>query len=231
VLAAVVRILDRTCMRIGNEQYAKQNDSYGLTTLKDNHVKISGTRLRFHFRGKSGQTQDLELDDQRLANIVRKCRDIPGYELFQYLDQEGGHCRVDSAMVNDYLREITGEDFTAKDFRTWGGTGLAALAFESIGPHTSESEAKKNVVEAVKLVAKQLGNRPATCRKYYVHPAVIEAYVDGSLLSALKSSRGERREENCIMRLVESYVKNLSLRKKPSKSLSQQLRESVRRLA
>jgi DNA topoisomerase-1 len=231
VLATVVRLLETTCMRVGNEEYAKQNSSFGLTTLHDKHVEIKGSRMRFHFRGKSGQDQDIELNDGRLAKIVKRCRDIPGYELFQYIDSEGNHCRIDSTGVNEYLREITGEEFTAKDFRTWGGTGLAALAFEQIGPFESESDAKKKVVEVIKSVAKSLGNRPATCRKYYVHPAIIEAYTSGILLEALGACSGEKRQEACIMRLIEKYVHELASAKKPAKSLTKLLRESLQKHA
>jgi len=207
VLATVVRLLETTCMRIGNDEYAKQNCSYGLTTLHDNHVAIQGDKMRFHFRGKSGQTQDIELQDPRLAKIVKRCRDIPGYELFQYLDENGERSRIDSADVNDYLREITGEDFTAKDFRTWGGTGWAAVAFSELGPATNDTHAKKSVVEVVKSVASKLGNRPATCRKYYVHPAVIESYMDGTLFSVLKkNAKSTVKLEGCLVSLLKTHL-------------------------
>jgi len=212
VLATVIRILENTCMRVGNEEYAKQNDSYGLTTLKDNHVQIHGGRLRFHFRGKSAQQQDIELSDARLARIVKQCRDIPGYELFQYVEDDGSHCRIDSADVNNYLRDITGEDFTAKDFRTWGGTGLATLVFEEMGTPNTEGEAKKNIVAGIKSVAEKLGNRPATCRKYYVHPAVIDSYMDGSLFDILRRCscvENKARVEECITTLLKRHVVGL----------------------
>ena len=228
VLATIVRLLETTCMRIGNDEYAKENSSYGLTTLRDNHVEISGPKLRFKFRGKSGQHQDIELSDGRLAKIVKQCRDLPGWELFQYMDSSGNHCRIDSSDVNQYLKDITGEDFTAKDFRTWGGTGLAALAFEEIGKVESQSDAKKNVVEVVKRVAKALGNRPATCKKYYVHPAIIDAYTTGQLFDELTSCTGSRRQEDCIMKVVAKYVTEL---KKPTKPLTSLLRESLRKHA
>jgi DNA topoisomerase-1 len=231
VLATVVRLLETTCIRVGNEEYARENDSYGLTTLKDKHVQINGATVKFKFRGKSGRMHEVELTDRRLARIVKNCRDIPGYELFQYLDEQGNHCRISSTDVNEYLREISGQDFTAKDFRTWGGTGQAALALEEIGPASSENEAKKNIVAAIKRVAERLGNRPATCRKYYVHPAVLQAYQDGSLMAALAAAKGDRREEACVMQLVEKYVADLSTNKKKTKSLSQQLRESVKKLS
>ncbi len=210
VLAAVVKLLEGTCMRIGNDEYKEQNDSYGLTTLQDHHVEVSGSKMHFRFRGKSGQEQDIEMKDPRLAKIVKGCRDLPGYELFQYYDDAGNVCDVTSTDVNNYIREITGDDFTAKDFRTWGGTGWAALVFEELGPATTATEAKKQVVEAIRKVSQRLGNRPATCRKYYVHPAILEAYADGTLFDALKSCEGERREEQCVMNVVTTYVENLA---------------------
>ena len=163
-------------MRIGNDEYVKQNESFGLTTLQDGHVKVNGSKMRFKFRGKSGQQQDIELEDPRIAKIVKKCRDIPGWELFQYFDEAGEQCRITSTDVNNYIRDIAGEDFTAKDFRTWGGTGWAALVFEELGPAETATDAKKRIVEAIKMVSSKLGNRPATCKKYYVHPALLEAY-------------------------------------------------------
>ena len=206
VLAAIVKLLERTCMRIGNDEYAKQNESFGLTTLQDDHVQIRGDKMRFKFRGKSGQHQDIELDDPRLAKIVKRCRDIPGYELFQYIDDTGENARITSTDVNNYIRDVTGEDFTAKDFRTWGGTGWATLIFEELGPSENATEAKKRIVEAIKSVSQRLGNRPATCKKYYVHPAIIEAYTDSSLFEVLRACSGARREEACIMNVVAKYV-------------------------
>jgi DNA topoisomerase-1 len=210
VLAAVVKLLEDTCMRIGNDEYKEQNKSYGLTTLQDRHVAVEGGKMHFRFRGKSGQAQDIELRDPRLAKVVKNCRDLPGQELFQYLDEAGNVCDVTSTDVNDYIREITGDDFTAKDFRTWGGTGWAALVFEELGPAANATEAKKQVVEAIRRVSQRLGNRPATCRKYYVHPAILEAYADGTIFDALKSCDGERREEQCVMSIVTSYAEKLA---------------------
>ena len=225
VLAAIVRLLERTCMRIGNDEYVKQNESYGLTTLHDNHVKIQGGKMRFKFRGKSGQTQDIELEDPRLSKIVKRCRDIPGWELFQYVDESGDTCRITSTDVNAYIREITGEDFTAKDFRTWGGTGWAALVFEEMGPAENATDTKKSIVEAIKSVSSKLGNRPATCKKYYVHPAILAAYEDGSLFEALKTCNGNRREETCVMTVVTNYVKKMA----EQQDLTRNLRKSLRR--
>jgi DNA topoisomerase-1 len=184
VLAAVVRLLETTLIRIGNKEYARQNNSFGLTTLRDQHVDVSGARLRFEFRGKSGKEHSVEIQDRRLARIVKQCRDLPGQRLFQYLDDEGVRQSVSSEDVNAYLREIGGEDFTAKDFRTWGGTVLALSALLETGRGETEREASKAVVEAIKRVAGELGNRPAICRKYYVHPAVIDAFLEGSLPQA-----------------------------------------------
>jgi DNA topoisomerase-1 len=186
VLAAVVQLLDRTLIRVGNQEYAKENDSYGLTTLRKRHVELNGNEIRFEFRGKSGQDHEVDILDRRLANIVRKCLEIPGYELFKYIDEEGNRHDVESAHVNDYLREITGQEFTAKDFRTWAGTVLAAQALHEFEQFDSEAAARSNVVQAIERVAKRLGNTPAICRKCYVHPAVLDAYLDGSLIDALR---------------------------------------------
>jgi len=191
VLAAVVRLLERTYIRVGNDEYAKENDSFGLTTMRNRHVQIEGAKLMFRFRGKSGQDHAIELTDRRLARIVAQCQDLPGYELFEYINEEGETARLDSADVNRYLHEITGEDFTAKDFRTWAGTLLAARELNGAGPAASETAAKKAVVEAVKSVARRLGNRPATCRKYYIHPAILDAYANGSLFGVMQ--RGEQQ--------------------------------------
>jgi len=181
VLAAVVRLLETTSIRVGNEEYASENGSFGLTTLKSRHVTIFGREMRFHFRGKSGKVHDIALKDSRLARVVRQCQCIPGYELFQYIDDAGTRSSIHSGDVNEYLREILQADFTAKDFRTWNGTCLAARFFYENGPAASAAEAKRGVVDVVKRVAEALGNRPATCKKYYIHPAVIEAYENGTL--------------------------------------------------
>jgi DNA topoisomerase I len=186
VLATVLQLLDTTRIRVGNEEYARANRSFGLTTLRDRHVDIAGAKLRFHFRGKSGKEHTVEVSDRRLAGIVKRCQEIPGQELFQYYDDEGQRRTIDSADVNEYLRRITGQDFTSKDFRTWTGTVLAIQALQACGAGESAAQAKKAVVEAIKAVAAQLGNTPAICRKCYVHPAVIEAYLEGSLLQMLQ---------------------------------------------
>lgn len=208
VLATIVKLLDETCIRIGNEEYAKSNESYGLTTMHDEHVDIRGSRMRFRFRGKSGQDHDIYLDDPRLAKIVKQCRDIPGYELFQYVTDEGEYAKVDSADVNAYLREITGEDFTAKDFRTWHGTGHTAQQLAVLGPAASDTEAKRNIVAAIKETAKVLGNRPATCRNYYVHPVVLDSYVEGDIFAVIQESCDQgalKAREVAVMVLVDRY--------------------------
>ncbi|MBE9181656.1 DNA topoisomerase IB [Oculatella sp. LEGE 06141] len=186
ILATVVRLLETTRIRIGNAEYAEQNRSFGLTTMRTRHVTVvSNSKVKFKFRGKSGVEHDIELSDRRLTRIIQRCQELPGYELFQYLDEDGKRCAIDSSDVNDYLGDITGEDFTAKDFRTWAGTVEAALALEDMGEATSKTAATRNVSQAIKIVASKLGNRPATCRKYYVHPTIIDAYTEGWLLPTL----------------------------------------------
>jgi DNA topoisomerase-1 len=196
VLAAVVSLLDRTYIRVGNEEYARDNGSVGLTTMKDGHVKIDGSSLRFRFKGKSGKPHDVELADRRLAKIVKDCRDIPGQDLFQYVDDDGEIRSIGSSDVNDYLREIAGEEFTAKDFRTWAGTVLAATELAGAEAAASDTAAKRVITRAVGAVAEKLGNTVAVCRKCYVHPAVLEAYRQGGL------PRG-RVTERAVLRMLE----------------------------
>jgi DNA topoisomerase-1 len=183
VLAAVVRLLETTRIRVGNEEYARDNRSFGLTTLRDRHADVGATRIRFRFRGKGGKVSDVDVSDARLARIVGRCQDLPGQELFQYLDEDGEPRSIGSQDVNDYLREITGKDFTAKDFRTWAGTVIAAWALKEFEQVDTEAQAKRNVVRAVESVAEELGNTPAVSRKSYVHPDVIGAYLDGNVVS------------------------------------------------
>jgi DNA topoisomerase-1 len=199
VLATVVRLLETTLVRVGNSEYARANGSFGLTTLRDRHVEVEGGTVRFAFRGKSGVRHRIDVRDRRLAQVVRRCRDLPGQELFQYVDDGGATRAVDSADVNEYLREAAGEEFTAKDFRTWAGTVLAARALEEFRAFDSEAQARRNVVAAVESVAKRLGNTPSVCRKCYVHPAVVDAYLDGTLLESL----GRRVERELTGRLGE----------------------------
>ncbi len=184
VLAAIVRLMELTLFRVGNIEYSKTNNSFGLTTLRDRHAVIDGSHIRFSFRGKSGVRHEGRIADRRLARIVKNCRDLPGYELFQYLDGDGNRHAIDSADVNDYLREISGEDITAKDFRTWAGTQLAAMALQEFAGFNGTAT-KSAIVRAVEEVAKQLGNTAAVCRKCYIHPAIFEGYLDGSLLTVL----------------------------------------------
>jgi DNA topoisomerase-1 len=194
VLAAIVRLLEMTLIRVGNDEYARLNRSFGLTTLRTRHAQVDGTAIRFRFRGKSGQQHEVGLHDRRLAAIVRRCQDLPGQELFQYLDADGEPHDVASEDVNDYLREISGADITAKDFRTWAGTVLAYRALRALAPGTDERAARHNVVEAVKLTAGRLGNTPAVARRSYVHPAILEAYLDGAIGGALLEAAEEQVE-------------------------------------
>jgi len=187
VLAAVVALLEKTMMRVGNEEYAKQNQSFGLTTLRNRHAVVKGNHLTFDFRGKHGVEHHIDLDDRRLARVVERCRDLPGQDLFQFVDQHGETHGVGSDDVNGYLHEITGEEITAKDFRTWAATNLAAEALAAAEVHDTKTKAKRALVEAVESVAKRLGNTPAICRKCYIHPAVFEGYLDGSLAEGLKA--------------------------------------------
>ena len=193
VLATVVRLLETTLIRVGNEAYARTNGSFGLTTMRARHVAVHGAVLRFHFRGKGGKEHAVDVRDPRLARIVRQCQDLPGQELFQYVDDEGRRQSIDSADVNAYLRDLAGAEFTAKDFRTWAGTVLAALALAEVASFASQREARRNITRAVESVAARLGNTPAISRRCYVHPAVIEAYMDGVTLDAYR-----RRAERAI---------------------------------
>jgi DNA topoisomerase-1 len=214
VLAAVMRILDTSLLRIGNPEYAKMNDSFGLTTLQDKHAKVEGSSLRFRFRGKGGKEHAVHIQDRRLAAIVKRCQAIPGQELFQYIDDDGESGAIESGDVNEHLREICGDEFSTKDFRTWGGTVLAGEALVAQGQFGSESEAKSNVVEAVKEVAAQLNNTPAVSRKSYVHPEVIRAYMDGHLVSVWRQAEnsvsewveGLRREEAILLTVLKSRL-------------------------
>ena len=186
VLATIVRLMETTCIRVGNAEYARENHSYGLTTMRTRHAFVHGATITFDFTGKSGKHHTIDVQNRRLAKIVQKCLDLPGYELFQYLDEDGARHTVDSSDVNAYLHEITGEHFTAKDFRTWAGTVLAAMLLRECEPFQSESQAKKNVVEAIKTVSERLGNTPAVCRKCYIHPKVLEHYFSGTMLKAIE---------------------------------------------
>ncbi len=194
VLATVVRLLEKTLIRVGNDESARERNSFGLTTLRNSHVEIAGSNLRFEFRGKSGVMHSVAISDRRVAHIVRRCQTLPGEELFQYLDDKGRRQTVDSGDINAYLRKINGEEVTAKDFRTWAGTMLAATALRDLGPSKTKKEAKSNIVRAIDQVARRLGNTRTVCRKYYVHPAVIDAYMKGMVLQRAPKSAEHKRE-------------------------------------
>jgi DNA topoisomerase-1 len=179
VLATVVWLLERTLIRVGNDEYARDNGSFGLTTLRRKHVTVSGAKLRFEFRGKSGVPHSVAVTDRRIAHIVQRCQELPGQELFQYLDDDGRRQSVDAGDINEYLRRITGRQVTAKDFRTWAGTTLAAAALRELGGFTSEKQAKAKIVAAIDQISQRLGNTRAVCRKYYVHPVILDAYMEG----------------------------------------------------
>lgn len=216
VLATIVHLLEATMMRVGNEEYARHNKSFGLTTLRDRHVRIDGSEVEFHFRGKSGVRHAIKVDDPRLARIIRRVRDLPGQELFQYVDDDGQVRSVGSADVNDYLRALTGEEYSAKDFRTWAGTLLAALALQEYEKVDSDAQARRNVVRAIETVAERLGNTPSICRKCYVHPAIIDAYLDGTMLHAMQERaqqelehdmRAMRPEEAAVLALLQRRLR------------------------
>jgi DNA topoisomerase I len=215
VLATIVRLLEVTLIRVGNEEYARSNQSFGLTTMRDQHADVSGSTVRFEFQGKGRKRHRAALNDRRLARIVQRCQEIPGYELFQYLDEEGQRQSIDSSDVNEYLQEITQQDFTAKDFRTWAGTVLAALALQEFEAFDSNTQAKRNIVAAIKTVAERLGNTPSICRKCYIHPAVIDSYLEGTMLESLKQRAeqeikdelgGLRPEEAAVMGLLQQRL-------------------------
>jgi DNA topoisomerase-1 len=215
VVALVVRLLEATLMRVGSEEYRRENRSYGLSTLRDRHVDVRGTRIRMAFRGKSGREHEIEVSDARLARAVRRCQELPGQVLFQYVGDDGRRRSVESGDVNDYLRQVAGGDFTAKDFRTWAGTMAAALALEEVGTADSDAEAKRNVASAIERVAAQLGNTPAICRTCYVHPEIVTSYLDGTLAAALtdrvtprpgRSLRALTPEESSVLGLLRARL-------------------------
>ena len=217
VLAAVVQLLEKTLIRVGNDEYARENQSFGLTTLRDGHVDVSRGRVRFVFRGKSGVEHDINLDDRRLARTIKACRDIPGYDLFQYYDDEGKRHSIGSDDVNAYLSGITGEDYTSKDFRTWAGTVLASQVLRNFEKFDSDAQAKRNIAEAVESVAKRLGNTKAVCRKCYIHPAILDAYMDGATIETIKAnatrmkSRGAlSSEEVAVVGLIERGLRKIA---------------------
>ena len=207
VLATVVHLLESTLIRVGNDDYARTNKSYGLTTLRNPHVKVEGAELRFQFKGKSGKTWRLQLKDRRVAKIVRACQELPGQRLFQYQDEQGEVREVTSADVNAYLKEVTGSDITAKDFRTWAGTVLAALALQEFEQIDTQAAQKKNIKAAIERVSARLGNTPTICRKCYIHPEVLNAYIEGDLLLQVKErAEQELREDIAQLKPEEAAV-------------------------
>ena len=210
VLAAVVKLLETTLVRVGNDEYAKSNNSFGLTTMRDGHVEVGRTVVRMEFNGKSGVGHEIDIRDPQLVRIVGQCQELPGQELFQYVDGDGTVRDIGSSDVNDYLREIGGQDFTAKDFRTWAGTALAAQALREFEDFDTKASAKRNVTKAIERVAKRLGNTKAVCRKCYIHPAVIDAYMDRSLVATLKE-RAETELRKTISRLPPEEAAVLAL--------------------
>jgi DNA topoisomerase-1 len=234
VLAAVVRLLETTFIRVGNEEYARSNKSFGLTTLKDRHVAFHAAEVRFHFRGKSGVVHDVSIHDAKLARVVRRCRDLPGQELFQYVDADGNPATIGSADVNAYIRDATGEGFTAKDFRTWAGTVLAACALADLAAEpTRRGPTAREVKRAIERVAARLGNTPSVCRKCYVHPEVIAAYLEDGLPSTLASRVEARASRRASLRPEETAVLALLRRRladeTSGKHLEKQLRRSLAR--
>jgi DNA topoisomerase I len=214
VLATVVSLLDKTLIRVGNDEYAKDNGSYGLTTLRPRHLTVEGSELRFHFKGKSGKVWKLKVRDRRIARVVKNCQELPGQQLFQYPDDDGLLRAISSADVNDYLREITDYDVSTKDFRTWAGTVLGALALSAVGPFDTKAQAKGNVRRAIEAVAARLGNTPTVCRKCYVHPEIVACYLEG-VLPTIAAEEGDREtdlptEEAAVLRLLKRRLTGAS---------------------
>jgi DNA topoisomerase-1 len=234
VLAALVRLLETTLIRVGNDKYARDNNSFGLTTMRDRHAKIEGGTLRFQFRGKSGINHTVAINDRRLAQVVKRCQDLPGQDLLQYIDDEGHVCDIGSDDVNEYLRSITGQEFTAKDFRTWAGTVLAMIALQEFEAFDSQVQAKKNIVRAIESVARRLGNTPSVCRKCYVHPVVLDAYLEGTMLDSLRRRaleemadvRGLSPEESAVLALLQRRLAEEEKNDRPSRPASPKKRNA-----
>jgi DNA topoisomerase-1 len=219
VLASVVRLLEKTLIRVGNEEYARENKSYGLATMRRRHVEVSGHTLKFDFRGKSGLSHSVAVTDRRVARIVQHCQELPGQELFQYLDDDEKRQTIDAGDINDYLKRASGREVTAKDFRTWSGTMLAAFELRTLGPGQTEKEARANVVKAIDKVAQRLGNTRAVCRKYYIHPVVLESYLAGSIPpippqpanpKRERPSGALRRDELAVLAFIQSQMEAAS---------------------
>lgn len=236
VLATVVKLLEATLIRVGNDEYAKANESFGLTTMRDHHAKVKGSKITFQFRGKSGKDHKIHVEDAELAKIVKKCQDLPDQEIFAYLDEKGDWHDVKSQDVNAYLRDAMGEGFTAKDFRTWSGTVLAAIALRELTGFSTKKEAKANIVRAIESVSKMLGNTPSICRKCYVHPQVLESYLEGSTISAIrqrgaaKAGHALKPEEKAVMSLLKQRLEKVT---GPTKAgeLAQTLQRSINSIA
>ncbi len=232
VLGAVVALLEITAVRVGNDEYARENQSFGLTTLRNRHAQVHGNKLTFRFRGKSGVQHEVHVIDHRLAKIVRECQDLPDQQLFEYLDGDGSAHRVGSTEVNEYIREISSGDFTAKDFRTWMGTVRCAAILAQTAQAETVTDRKRNVVEAVREVARHLGNTAAVCRKCYVHPEVLAAYMDAGKLpqmAANAGTRGLRAEERFVIALLRKRSRKPSLERQLSRSVKSALAERKRR--
>ncbi len=239
IMATVVYLLDKTLIRIGNDDYARHNKSYGLTTLKNRHAEVDGNEVRFQFVGKSGKQWSAKIRDRRVAKIIRACQELPGQELLEYRDADGTIQDVTSSDVNDYLREITGQDVTAKDFRTWAGTVLAAIALQEVESFDSNAKAKRNVRAAIERVAARLGNTPTICRKCYIHPEVLGAYLDGTLVRELAARSdkllsgqdgGLEPEEIRVLAMLRARLKSAASAGNGGEKLSKQLSASVKRL-
>lgn len=230
VMATIVQLLASTAIRVGNDEYARDNNSFGLTTLRNTHARVRGATVRFSFRGKSGVRHAVDLHDRRIAKTVRQCQDLPGQRLFEYLDDDGSTQSVDSSDVNEYIRELAGEDFSAKDFRTWAGTVTCAtlLADETL---EQASERKQRVVDVIKEVARRLGNTPAICRKCYVHPAIVDAYLEGRLgTRSLAAQRGLDADERLVLAILKERSPANDV-KRTMRGLQQSLRERKKRTA
>jgi DNA topoisomerase-1 len=233
VLATIVQLLENTAIRVGNDEYAKENKSYGLTTLRNKHAKVEGSKVRFSFRGKSGVRHALDLRDRRLAKIIRQCQDLPGQQLFEYLDDDGTNHAIDSADVNDYIREISSEEFSAKDFRTWVGTVTCAMLLASDAADDTQADRKQRVVSVIKDVAKRLGNTPAICRKCYVHPAIVDAYLEQGALAPVRAPRsreGLADEEAFVLALLQERSRE-SDSERTMRGLEHSLRRRKRKAA
>lgn len=228
VLATVVKLLEVSLIRVGNEEYASNNHSYGLTTMLDRHVKVNGTKVQFRFRGKSGKSHVIDIEGPHLAKVVKECQELPGQELFQYINESGKRNDVKSEDVNAYLRDIAGVDYTAKDFRTWAGTVLAAMALAEVRKFDTKAQAKKNITQAIENVAAKLGNTPAVCRKCYIHPAVIDSYLDGATLGVIRQRAEELRGGSPRLRPEEASVLSLLAKRVEGEKTGSLLRDQLR---